>query len=100
MKPTEQRISDLAWKAKMPTEPYDGPLRFLIPSKTESGVSYLVDLSGYDGAGVCQCRYWECVCAPDIKQGKVRRCQHIIMAREIFTDWIIKKLAAKDRNKE
>ena len=98
MKPTEQKLSDVGWMAKMPTECFDGPLRWLIPSKTESGISYLVDLSGYDGAGVCQCRDWECRCAPSIKQGKLKRCQHIIIARDLFTDWIIKKLSEQDRN--
>lgn len=84
----------------MPTEPFDSPCRWIIPSRSESGVSYLVDLSGFDGVGSCQCRDFDCRCVPSIKLGKPKRCRHILIARELFTDWIIPRLAKLDTNKE
>ena len=85
---------------EMPDGPYDSVTRWLIPSSSESGVSYLVDLSGFDGNGACQCRDFDCRCVPSIKLGKPKRCRHILIARELFTDWIIPRLAKLDTNKE
>lgn len=84
----------------LPVEPYDSPLRFLVPSSTESGVSYLVDLGANRGVGECQCKDFSCRCGPSIAKGKPKRCRHILIARDLFTDWAIKKIAEQDKNHE
>jgi len=85
---------------ELPVEPYDGPLRFLIPSRSESGVSYLVDIGANNLVGACQCRDFECRCGPSIAKGIPKRCRHILIARDLFTDWAIKRIAEQDKNHE
>lgn len=81
-------------------QPHDSPLRWNVPSSSETGASYLVDLGANDGLGECQCAHFIFVVGPRIKLGERRRCRHINMARQWFTDWAIEAFKNHDKNKE
>lgn len=83
-------------------EPYDYPTRWLIPSKSEGGASYLVDLAGNDGWAICQCRFCVCEYTPVLKRGHIpkRACSHIIDARRKFAVWAVKRFDQFDKNKK
>jgi hypothetical protein len=72
----------------------DSPLRFLVPSRTVGGETYLVDL----GESMCQCRWHVTHVGPALRRGeKPRRyCHHIIAAREEFTSWAIQAFKNAD----
>ncbi len=74
----------------------DSPLRFLVPSRTVGGETYLVDL----GEPRCCCRWWETSVAPSLRRGEKPRkfCYHYTAAREEFTDWAIKAFAQQEKN--
>lgn len=91
---------ETTWESKLPKEPWDGPTRWMIPSRTKSEESYLVDLAANKGIGECQCPHFIARCNPSIRKGIPKRCFHIVKARELFTDWIIPRLAKLDTNKE
>lgn len=76
-------------------EPYDYPTRWLIPSKSEGGASYLVDL----GSRECQCRWHVTSVAPALKRGEMpaRFCSHYHEARRLFTDWAIKEFVKREK---
>ena len=79
-------------------QPYDSPLRWEVPSSSETGAAYLVDLGANDGLGECQCAHFMYVCGPRIKHGETRRCRHINMARAWFMDWAIEAFKNHDKN--
>jgi hypothetical protein len=83
-------------------EPYDYPTRWLIPSKSEGGASYLVDLAALEGHGECQCRWCQTSYAPILKRGQIptRACSHIIDARRKFAVWAVKRFDQFDKNKK
>jgi hypothetical protein len=76
----------------------DSPLRFLVPSRTVGGETYLVDLSG----PTCQCRWFETSVAPALRRGEKPRkmCYHVLAAREHFTEWAIAAFSADQRKRE
>jgi hypothetical protein len=80
--------------------PFDSPLRWQVPSSSESDIHYLVDLGANDGLGECQCSHFVFVCGPRIRQGERRRCRHINLARSWFLDWSIEAFKNHDKNKE
>jgi hypothetical protein len=90
---------------------YDGPLRFLVRSFSAAHESYMVELDTYNGNGSCACKWFECALGPllsrmvtpeqAVAQGLVKlkpgqdvrdalRCKHIIEARRIYADDLIK----------
>jgi hypothetical protein len=50
-------------------EPYDGPLRYWVPSRRSKGGKYLVELDAYDGNGCCQCKDFAIHFEPLLKRG-------------------------------
>jgi hypothetical protein len=80
-------------------EHFDSPLRFMVRSRSQSGVSYLVDLGDDEfPLGSCHCKHHVCVCGPAQKRGERKWCQHVEMARQAFTDWAIAAFKRQDRN--
>ena len=82
-------------------EPYDYATRWLIPSKSESGAAYLVDLAANEGWGSCQCRWSVTSYTPVLKRGHIpaRSCTHILDARRKFAVWAVKRFDQLDQNK-
>ena len=78
--------------------PYDSPLRWEIPSQTDSHAGYIVDL----GMQECQCRRHICDVKPLLKKGlrPNKFCVHMNMARERFTAWSIWDHHQRDPNRE
>jgi hypothetical protein len=93
-------------------EQHDSPLRWLVPSDTEGGVTYLVDVSANGGVGECQCRGFQITCKGQMerKESTCARCKHIRKVREILRkklfdgvdplDIVIKMMKDKDLNNE
>lgn len=73
----------------------DSILRFLVPSRTASGETYLVDL----GEKACQCRWHTTSVAPLLRRGEKprRMCHHYEAARRAFTDWAIEVFHKQDQ---
>lgn len=86
---------------KIPVEePYDWPTRWLIPSKSEGGAAYLVDLAANNGWGNCQCRWSETSYTPILRRGQTpsRPCSHILDARRKFAVWAVNRFDQLDPN--
>lgn len=83
-------------------EPYDYPTRWLIPSKSEGGASYLVELADNEGWGSCGCRWDRTSYTPVLKRGQIptRACSHITDARRKFAVWAVKRFDQFDKNKK
>lgn len=76
-------------------QPYDSPLRWQIPSRTDGHAGYVVDLA----TGECQCKFYQCEVGPKERKGiPVKRCTHYHIARDRFTDWAIFKFHEHDKN--
>ena len=90
---------------------YDGPLRFLVRSRTQPHDHYAVELDAYGGNGSCACDHFTCRLGPLLarrvtpeqavaeKLVKLKkdqdprdslRCWHLIEARRTYTDDTIK----------
>lgn len=82
-------------------KPYDGPLRWLVPSGSQPGESHLVQLDAYGVNGRCTCADFMCRHEPMLRKtpqlGGVdkTRCKHIRKVRGLFLDQIIAELAKK-----
>lgn len=70
-------------------EPYDHPNRWLIPSRSKEGESYLVDLAAHDFRGECQCKDF----VVNFRRKPTHRCYHIREARHRFADWAIRQFS-------
>lgn len=81
-------------------QPYDSATRWLIPSKSEGGAAYLVDLAENEGWGSCQCMWCQTSYAPLLKKGVVpiRTCSHITDARKKFALWAVNAFDKQDKN--
>jgi len=87
---------------KFLVEHADSILRFWVRSRSQSGVAYLVDIGGTKEFphGECSCAHFQFVVGPAQRRGEVRRCQHIMLAREEFANWAIAQFKLQDHNKE
>lgn len=74
----------------------DGILRFLVPSRSHSGETHLVDL----GVPTCSCRWHQTAVGPALRRGERPRkyCHHVLAARRVFTDWAIEQFRNADPN--
>jgi len=81
-------------------EPFNGPLEWQIPSSESVHAPYVVNLGAFGCRGSCQCRWWITTVGPKVKKGKWVSCKHIQIARQRFTDWIIRELAKRDPNRQ
>jgi hypothetical protein len=79
-------------------EHYDSILRFMVRSRSQSGVTHLVDLGANDCLGECNCRYFVTTCGPSIRRGKPKQCYHVLLARDKFCDWAIRQFQQADKN--
>lgn len=54
---------------------------------------YDVDILGHEGFGHCTCKDFTYRIQPYLDKGETpsHRCKHLIMARELFTDEVIKR---------
>jgi len=82
-------------------KPYDGPLRWLVPSSSKPGEHHLVQLDAYGVNGCCTCPDFTCRHEPILKAdprlGGVdkTRCKHIRKVRQAFIDRLIDELRSK-----
>ncbi len=79
----------------MSAQRFDSPLRYQVDSHTRGETKHLVEIDAYDGAGKCSCEHFTFRLEPLLKQGNITpsdatRCHHIVEAREVFTDEVIK----------
>lgn len=80
-------------------DPYDSScLRWVIPSKSEDGADYLVQIEPPS----CQCRWWVCEVGPKLERGLKPRqlCSHYEEADKRFKEcakWIFSEM---DKNKK
>ena len=62
-------------------------------------MTHLVDIAMHAGNGSCSCEHFHYALGPIVRAGTRRgdrtRCQHIIVARRAFTDWMIQTLGKK-----
>ena len=81
--------------------PIDGELlRFHVRSRTDSRVTYMIDLSSFDGNGVCSCDDFQFRKQPRLRAGAEPsdslRCWHLRQARNYLLDVeVLPKLAAR-----
>lgn len=79
--------------------PHDGPLRWLVPSRSNPAESHLVQLDAYGVNGRCSCPDFTCRHEPALKEnprlGGVdkTRCRHIRLVRQHFMDRLIGELS-------
>lgn len=82
----------------MTIHPHDNILRFRFTSDTRADIAHVVDLSEFDGFGECSCEDFQYRILPILvrnepKEG-VKRCKHIIAAREHLADQVIARVTA------
>ncbi len=67
------------------SQPFDWPLRWLVPSRSTQDEPHIVDLGAFRGNGACSCRHFECALQPSVRRlrspGDQYRCFHIQEAR-------------------
>ena len=79
----------------MEARPHDNPLRWVVTSRSRPDVEHLVDLAAFGGIGNCSCEHFQFRIAPDLRDGRrlgARRCSHILVARNAFTDQMIQTM--------
>lgn len=95
----------------MKIEPYDHILRFRFVSETRPDIAHLVDLGAYDGFGECSCEDFCYRVRPGLvanrsratlataitDEGAVRRCKHLVAAREYLVDSVICRVTDGER---
>lgn len=96
----------------------EGLLRYWVPSRRNPRKRYLVDLTLYNGNGLCACPHSQIRCQKLLTRGispkeavekkliklkpghEVRdalRCEHVLEARSQFLDEIIERVVERDR---
>lgn len=92
---------EYCWLAKI--EPQDDIGSFLVESESHKGVSYIVDLMAYDGAGHCTCDDYStrigCFRAKDIEPVH-KNCKHLRAAFQFVGEELIRKLSEQARRGE
>jgi len=93
-KETEEKLKDGRIKIL-------SPLEFHFQTSEKKDEFYLVDLSYNKGSGACWCENFRFRIEPKLKSGKIlpyeagSQCKHIIMARLILGDKVIKATIEK-----
>ncbi len=77
---------------------YDSPLRWMVSSRTDSAITYLVDIGANNRNGECQCPSFHFNAPKAFAKGQPFRCYHITRARDCFIDWSISKFVEHDKN--
>lgn len=76
--------------AKFQVRQHDG-FTFWVKSRQGNG-EYLVDITALRGNGKCDCPHFRCRLEPKVNSdGNVRRCKHILAAREYVIDLMVKE---------
>lgn len=73
------------------------PLRFILPSDSDPGVEYCVDLGAWGGFGECSCPHFAFRNLDLVRHGDRDprlRCKHITRARSSFADSMIARINA------
>jgi hypothetical protein len=88
-------------------KPYDLPFRWLVQSTSRKDEWHLVQIDSFNLNGSCSCEHFEIRIRPsllrkpdetvELYRKRVRplrknKCKHIIVARECFTNMLVKKL--------
>lgn len=77
---------------KVWTIPGEHALRYHVESRSDPQNPHLVDLAAHDGYGMCDCKRWQCVIWPAVRDRTHRRhvrkttCAHVRAALFIFLD--------------
>ena len=80
-------------------------LEFNFESSSNNGEYHSVDLSKYEGSGECFCEHFRFRILPKLKSGEIKpyekgsQCKHILLARHILGDRLI-KISIKDLDKK
>jgi hypothetical protein len=76
----------------------DSILKFIVPSRTVGGESYLVDLNLHHPQ--CQCRFWVCNVAPQIRRGEKPKkyCHHWLAAYRQFSAWSLQVFSDQQKD--
>jgi hypothetical protein len=85
----------------MNIERQENILRYVVDSRSRTGVQHVVELDLYQGNGGCSCEDFTFRLAPmlrdgmDDKDGDLLRCDHIVACRKKLVDDIIEQIAHK-----
>jgi hypothetical protein len=82
----------------MTLHPHDHILRFRFTSDSRDDIAHVVDLGGFDGFGECSCEDFQYRILPSLTRNDptagLKRCKHIIAAREHLADQVIARITA------
>ena len=87
--------------------PHDHILRFRFESVLRPEIAHVVDLGGFDGFGECSCEDFTYRALPVLVRNRlphtplsavtdetvVKRCKHILAAREALLDQVIRRIS-------
>ncbi len=85
----------------MSIHPHDNILRFRFTSDTRPDIAHVVDLGGFGGFGECSCEDFQYRILPVLvrlepgtRPDGLKRCKHILAAREHLADQVIARVTA------
>ena len=92
---------------QMIMHPHDHILRFRFESVLRPEIAHVVDLGGFDGFGECSCEDFTYRALPVLVRNRlphtplsavtdetvVKRCKHILAAREALLDQVIRRIS-------
>lgn len=86
----------------MSIHPHDHVLRFRFESEARPDIAHVVDLGAFGGFGECSCedfvyRLRPALCGSQAPTDSLRRCKHLIAAREHLLDQVIARISAGER---
>ena len=85
---------------KFGVEQLAGELRYLVDSDVRGKPAYLVDLEAYECNGACTCPNFQMRLEPKVRGGSRLRCKHILRARDVFADDVLKRIITERAKRE
>ena len=91
----------------MKMHPHDHILRYRFDSGLRPDIAHVVDLAPFDCFGECSCEDFQYRCLPSLLRNrdrltraenitdetKLKRCKHLIAAREALLDQVIRRIS-------
>ena len=91
----------------MNMHPHDHVLRFRFDSEVRPDIAHVVDLGAFDGFGECSCEDFTYRILPTLLRNRnrltdvvaitdetqLKRCKHLLAAREALLDQVIKRIS-------
>jgi predicted nucleic acid-binding Zn finger protein len=80
----------------MTMHPHDHVLRYRFDSEARPDIAHVVDLGAFDGFGECSCEDFVYRVMPGLlRNGSdgLKRCKHLLAAREALLDQVIRRIA-------